>query len=375
MSSAVVADPSHRAALEVSLAAHEQLEAESENFWSMQYLSPAQFTELRLRADSSHRAQLALGLGQLHAQLADGLPVSDDLPRKFKISLSGCGKACAKPYISDLGFIAKDDGSFAVAGAGSLGARPGIGIQLFENIIASDILPLCAASLEMFAEHGDRENRRKARFRHIRERFGDEAFVKEIAERFESKKAQQKWPEVVIERSESVTPLIARIQLINGDILPDDAIALADAAEKVGAIIRVSFSHGLELYGDTAIELPENLKKLEGLPKVVACPGTSTCKNGIVDCQQVARELFKSVTGKIRSDVTINLSGCPNNCVHSAVADIGLVGMIRTIDGKRTECYRVFTGGGNGQNNKLAEKQQVVAAQEVPKLIQDMLEK
>ena len=61
--------------------------------------------------------------------------------------------------------------------------------------------------------------------------------------------------------------------------------------------------------------------------------------------------------------------------MHSAVADIGLVGMIRTIDDERTECYRVFAGGGNGQSDKLAEKQQIVAAQEVPKLIQDMLEK
>ena len=314
-------------------------------------------------------------LAETICEFLEALPASDDLPRKFKISLSCCEKACAKPYISDLGFIAKDDGSFDVAGAGSLGARPGIGIKLFEGISANDILPLCAASLEMFAEHGDRENRRKARFRHIRERFGDEAFIKELSERFESKKIKDTWPDVMIERSEKTTPLVARIQLINGNILPDDAIALADAAEKAGAIIRVSFSHGLELYGDTPIELPEDLKRLEGLPKIVACPGTSTCPNGIVNCQQVAGEIFKLVIGKIRSDVTINISGCPNNCVHSAVADIGLVGMIRTIGSERTECYRVFTDGGNGENDKLAEKQQVVSAQEVPQIVMELLEK
>ena len=300
---------------------------------------------------------------------------SDDLPRKFKISLSGCEKACAKPYISDLGFIAKNDGSFRVAGAGSLGAKPGIGVDLFDSISADDILPLCAASLEMFAELGDRENRRKARFRHIRERLGNEAFLKELTDRFEKKKAGQAWPEVVIEKSDSATPLIARMQLLNGDIWPDDAIALADAAGKAGAIIRVNLAHGLELYGDCDFELPENLKRFKGLPKLVACPGTSTCPNGIVDCQQAAKEIFETATSKIKSEVTINLSGCPNNCVHSAVADIGLVGMIRTINGERTQCYRVFTGGGNGQTNVVAEKQQIVSAQEVPKLIKELLEK
>ena len=245
--------------------------------------------------------------------------------------------------------------------------------NLFDSISDDDILPLCAASLEMFAQLGDRENRRKARFRHIREKIGNEAFIKELTDRFKKKKAQQTWPDIVIERSNSATPLIARIQLLNGDIWPDDAIELADAAEKAGAIIRVNLAHGLELYGDCDFELPENLKRFEGLPKLVACPGTSTCPNGIVDCQQAAKEIFETVTSKIKSDVTINISGCPNNCVHSAVADIGLVGMIRTINGERTQCYRVFTGGGNGQTDVVAEKQQIVSAQEIPKLIEELL--
>ena len=40
-------------------------------------------------------------------------PVSFTLPRKFKISFSGCPKACAKPWLNDLGFVAQGDGWFA----------------------------------------------------------------------------------------------------------------------------------------------------------------------------------------------------------------------------------------------------------------------
>jgi len=41
-------------------------------------------------------------------------PVIFNLGRKFKISFSGCEQACARPWVSDLGFIAKANGLFTV---------------------------------------------------------------------------------------------------------------------------------------------------------------------------------------------------------------------------------------------------------------------
>ena len=46
-----------------------------------------------------------------------------NLPRKFKISFSACSRACAKPFINDLGFVLQENGLFTVVGAGSLGPQ------------------------------------------------------------------------------------------------------------------------------------------------------------------------------------------------------------------------------------------------------------
>ena len=312
-------------------------------------------------------------LAELIGDFLQSQPVAGNLPRKFKVSLSCCKDSCAKPYISDIGFVAQDDGRLTVTVAGSLGARPGLAIEFLRDLDASDALPLCNAALDMFAEHGDRENRRKARFRHIRERFGDEKFVAELVERFELKKAERSWSDVVLKKNTEGTPLIARIQLIGGDISADEAIALVDSAQPAGAILRIDLCHGLELYGDTEFDLPEGLDKLKNKPKVIACPGLRTCPNGLADCKSTAAAILDKLTDGLGKDVTINISGCPNNCVHSAIADIGLVGAVRTIGSERVACYQILTGGGNGTNNVLATKQKVVTAQEVPTVIEEML--
>jgi len=60
-------------------------------------------------------------------------PVIFNLGRKFKISFSGCKQACARPWISDLGFIAQANGLFTVIGAGSLGPKPAPGIRFYKD--------------------------------------------------------------------------------------------------------------------------------------------------------------------------------------------------------------------------------------------------
>ena len=70
-----------------------------------------------------------------------------NLPRKFKISFSGCSQACAKCWLNDLGFILQPNGSFTVVGAGSLGTRPALGIELCKGLAVRDVVPMCIAAL------------------------------------------------------------------------------------------------------------------------------------------------------------------------------------------------------------------------------------
>ena len=303
----------------------------------------------------------------------NGQPFERALPRKFKISLSGCSNKCAKPFISCLGFVAQPNRLFTVIGAGSLGAVPVLGIELYKNLPAEDLFALCTAAVELFIEFGDRENRRKARFRHIRTRLGDEVFIKELNRRFEEQKARQGRPKVEIADINPNAKFITRLQLINGNISIEDALLLAEVAEAALAELRINLTHGLELYGPNPIKLPASLARLEGLPRIVACPGAATCPNAIVECHNISERIADLFKDKPGCDKTIAISGCANGCAHSRVADVGLVGRIKTIDGKQTTCFQSYIDGGNGKDDTLAQKDKVVADDDICKFIQQKL--
>jgi len=314
-----------------------------------------------------------LPLARLVQSHIEQQPVIFNLGRKFKISFSGCEKACARPWVSDLGFIAQADGLFTVIGAGSLGAKPALGIRFYEDLPAGDILPLCVAALEFFEQSGERQNRHRARFRHVREKFGNQAFLAELDNRFKHLKARQSWPDIVPAAAHGRSKLLHRLQLPNGNISPREAFDLADTAEPKGATLRINLEHGIELYGKKEFELPESPAQLANNPIIIACPGSTTCPRGLVNCWLSADKIRKILTKRHTKQLQICISGCPNNCAQSAVADIGLIGMMRKENGMPTEHYRLFTGGGNGKNEKLAEPSSVISARDVCKTIESLL--
>lgn len=299
--------------------------------------------------------------------------VAFTLPRKFKISFSGCSKACAKPWLNDLGFVGQPDGCFTVIGAGSLGAKPAVGIQLYENLRAEDILPLCTAAVEFFEQHGDRQNRRRARFRHIREKFGDDAFRAELDRRFEQVRTRTSWPCVRPRQSQSNAKLQCRLQLPHGNVTATEAVQLADAAQAQDAVVRIDLEHGLHLYGPKPVRMPEELAPMAKAPIIVACPGCTTCPRGLTDCWATAAKIREALPARDLSGVRINISGCPNGCAHSATAQIGLLGMIRKCEGQAAPHYRLLTGGGNGTTNVLATPHAILHADDVPNAISSLL--
>lgn len=297
------------------------------------------------------------------------------LPRKFKISFSGCRKACAKPWLNDLGFIAQSDGRFTVVGAGSLGPKPALGIELYRDVPAQKILPLCIAAVEFFEQHGDRQNRRRARWRHVRERFGDEAFKTELERRWQEMIARRSWPFASVRRGRDDLKQQCRLQLPDGDITPEQVLNLMDVIEAAGAEARIDLEHGIILYGLETIRIPEELIPMTMTPTIIACPGNSTCSRGLVNCQATAAKIRETFVGKNLSNVRIHISGCPNNCAQSAAAHIGLVGMLRKSDGKSVPHYQILSGGGNGANDTLAEPSGVVPDEDVPASIGKLLDK
>ncbi|MHC4718371.1 MAG: hypothetical protein ACYS5V_15470, partial [Planctomycetota bacterium] len=60
----------------------------------------------------------------------------------------------------------------------------------------------------------------------------------------------------------------------------------------------------------------------------------------------------------------------------SAVADIGLSGVLTTVQGRRVEGFRIVTGGGNGADPRLANPAaENVPADRVVQTIQSLLDR
>ncbi len=299
--------------------------------------------------------------------------LSLNLPRKFKISFSGCIQNCAKPWINDIGFVLQQDGFFTVIGGGSLGPRPAAGILLYKDIAPKDILPLCLAALELFEKEGDRENRNRARLRHLREKIGNEKFKTEIAVRFARIKSSQKWPDVSLKTNSHNIKLLHKLQLPNGNINIKDAEILSDVAEEQKAEIRINLEQGIELYGLKNFPLPDSLAKLKNLPVIICCPGNSSCSKGLTNTWALADEIRKYLSGIDTRKLRINISGCPNGCGQSSAANIGLIGMRRIREGRSDECYRIVTGGHNGTDDCLAKGVDVIFSEDTATLVGDLL--
>lgn len=315
-----------------------------------------------------------LPMAQLVRHYLEQQSVTLTLPRKFKISFSGCAKACAKPWLNDLGFIARPDGRFTLIGAGSLGPKPLLGIPLRESLPAEDILPTCLGAIELFDRHGDRQNRRRARLRHIRERLGEDSFKAELDRRIEEVKGRGPWPWINLAPARSTIRQQCRLQLPNGNLTPDQARRLADAGEAANALPRIGLEHGISLYGPRPIQLPEDLVAMTTAPVIVACPGCTTCPQGLANCWVTADKIREAFSQRDLSGVRINISGCPNDCAQSTTARIGLVGMVRTIDGRPAPHYHLFTNGSNGTNDKLANPSHVLPGDEVPDVVRTLLD-
>ena len=110
-----------------------------------------------------------------------------NLPRKFKIAVTGCLEDCARVEIDDIGLwpARADDGSvgFNVLAGGGLsdGERMASDIDVF--IRPDQAVELTRAIAQLFGELGNREHRGLARMRYLAQELGPEGFRSALAER------------------------------------------------------------------------------------------------------------------------------------------------------------------------------------------------
>ncbi|MBN1359386.1 MAG: sulfurtransferase TusA family protein [Sedimentisphaerales bacterium] len=340
---------------------------------------------------------------------------SYNLPRKYKIVFSGCAADCGLASVADLGFFAHHrEGAkgFAVYAGGGLGPNPAVGVKVEDFIREGDIFEVAETVKRLFDKHGDRSNKHKARLRYVLKRLGPEQFIRlyrqeRTAVRQEGLEGPLPQIEATDERpttsattnvldGSQATADIApekdaglftfRLGLPLGDLSADELVEVARLADNYGTgLVRTTQQQNLlipsvpeERFDDLHAEIGRLGIRTsdQRSPEVVACAGAATCKLGLCLSRSLATAITKKLAENPNSTVggtTIRVSGCPNSCAQHHVADIGLQGHARRVDGKLLPCYDVLTGGKTAEGKaQLATRIGTVPAKAVPDLLAEL---
>ncbi|UCD50946.1 MAG: nitrite/sulfite reductase, partial [Phycisphaerales bacterium] len=345
---------------------------------------------------------------------------SYNLPRKYKIAFSGCSQDCAYASVTDLGFFAHiRDGvkGFAVYGGGGLGSNPAVGTRLEEFVREREVFEVAEAVKKLFDAHGDRVNKHKARLRYVLARLGREAFTdlyRQERARIRQEGLDGRATDIrdapAIAGCEDTSPdgaqdsepaafdllpekkagyCTVRLTLHLGDISAGDLIKTARVTEDYGlGLVRTTQQQDLlipSVLRARAADVQNELRCLstsvlgDGLPKVVACAGASTCKLGLCLSRGLADAITKELphTALDRpSRATIRISGCPNSCGHHYIGDIGLQGRAKRINGRLLPCYDVLAGARIAEGEaSLAERIGTLPAKVIPSFVGQFVEK
>jgi sulfite reductase (ferredoxin) len=299
-------------------------------------------------------------------------PLNQQMPRKFKISLSGCEADCAQGMIHDLGIVAVRDGErfgFKILAGGGLGHKPHEAILVESFIEERDLLIAMEAVVTLHNKYSDRTKRAKSRIKFLVDRFGAEGFVERYREEFARIKdayGQREFPPGEW-RGDAAGPVpgsgaprrvfpqkqdghvVFPVALSIGSLTADQLRGIARIAEDRGLTdLRTTQDQNLMFLNVPEALVPElhtDLGKL-GLEvpragdNVVACPGTSTCRLGITSSTILGPKLDGG-----EHDLRVRVSGCHNGCAQPESGDIGVYGEGRRLHGKLIPHYQIYLGG------------------------------
>ena len=313
-----------------------------------------------------------------------------NLPRKFKVSVSGCLHRCAQHEINDIGLVAVEkDGvvGYDVWVGGGLGASARMGRRLDLFVLPEEAAEVCRAITEIFRDEGNRTKRTRARIKFLVDEWGVERIRAEVEQRL-----GRSYP-ISVEPADPVDPhrdhlgIHPQVQAglyylgattLRGRFTGDQMIAVADIADRFGSgALRCTNRQNIVVLDVPDAQVDEAAASLRdvGLPTeastfrrgVISCTGMEFCKLAIVETKERAAELIEHLerrVGDVPGSLRINLNGCPNACAQYQVADIGLQGGIaRLPDGRRVQGFILHIGGRLGEDAGFARR---VASKAMP---------
>jgi sulfite reductase (ferredoxin) len=310
-----------------------------------------------------------------------------NLPRKFKISITGCKVWCPYPEINDVGLTAntrivggKPEVGFSLRVAGGLSAEPHLGERLNAFVRWNQVLPVIRGIAELFRDSDVlREHRERARLKFLFLRHGwtAEAFLKDLERRigFQLDPAEtEQAPADVYRDHIGIHPqrqagyCYVGASVLGGRITSDQMRAAADLAERfAGGELRTTNMQNLIVVNVPVLNASVLAQELEAIGLrvdasvfargTIACSGTEFCKLAITETKSFSRWLMDELDERLPGfdqHLKLHVTGCPNSCGQHWIADIGIEGKKIKVQDRLVDAYYFCVGGALGLHQATA---------------------
>jgi ferredoxin-nitrite reductase len=300
-----------------------------------------------------------------------------NLPRKFKMSVTGCVEDCAQAEINDIGLLPAryEDGTvgFNVRVGGGLSDGPRMASDIDVFVRPEEAVEVTRGIAQVFGELGDRENRWTCRMRYLVQELGPEGFREELEQRtsFELTPAGEdltkhyRGDHVGVHPQKEDGHYYVGLNVPVGRMSGEQFIEAGRLAGYYGGEIRLATDQNFiitgvreERLGDLLAE--PLLERYSPTPKafergVVACTGSEFCRFGIVETKiravEWAREMDERVGDGIGQEaIRMHFSGCSASCAQPQIADIGFRGETAKTEGALVEGVDIGLGGSLGHD-------------------------
>jgi sulfite reductase (ferredoxin) len=344
-------------------------------------------------------------LVQAANRMLNGNPDYYNVPRKFKITITGCRAWCSYPEINDVGLTAvrhpvTGEVGFSVRVGGGLSTNPHLAVRLDAFVQPNQVLPVVRGIAEIFRDAEPlRHDREKARLKFLFLQHGwtAERFLAELERRMGHALrpgVDDDPPDDLYRDHVGVHPqkqdgyVYAGIPVLRGRLTVAQMRAAADLAERYGSgELRTTTMQNLVIPNvrvDRADALSRELAEaglgLDASPfwrGTVACTGTEFCKLALTETKGFARWLVEELEARMPGfdrHLKLHITGCPNSCGQHWIADIGIEGKKTKVEGTMVDAYYFCVGGGLGKHQATARPVGFrAAATEVPDAIERVL--
>jgi len=330
-----------------------------------------------------------------------------NLPRKFKISVTGCKSWCSYPEINDVAFTATkrkrrsgDEIGFSLRVGGGLSADPHLAVRLNAFVQRDQVVSVARGVAEIFRGSDSlRQSRERARlkFLFLQQGWSAERFLDELQQQigFHLDPAEEEdvprddhRDHIGIHAQKQAGLAYVGASALRGRITPQQLRVAAELADRYAdGHIRTTTMQNLLIVNVPQRDAAAVARELEvaALPVqasvfargTVACTGSEFCKLALTETKGFARWLTRELEGRLpdfSEHLRLNITGCPNSCGQHWIADIGLEGKKTKLNGQMVDAYYFCVGGSVGQFASIARPVGYrCSAAEVPDAIERLL--